>query len=306
MTNKKQTITRLAVFLLLSFGLTYLMFFIYIANFGWTIDSKWYGVMASCAMLCPTIANVLTRLITKEGFENSLFAFKPGGKMKYVLIAFLVPFVSDILKFIITAIFILPSGTIDKVFQKENITDFLCNTLYLFAVTVSVVLPGFGEEFGWRGYLTPKLEKLMSLPSALVVSGIIWGLWHAPIIACGHNFGTDYSGYPWTGIGMMCIFCICTGVYLTAITKATGSTIFAGLAHMAINNIGGAVSATLFSYAEITDSEIAGFDISTTFNAIIMLIMPVVALITGIIILVVTIKSDAKKQLSVKNFKPQV
>ena len=290
MTDKKHTIIRIAVFLLLSFGLTFSMFFIYISNFGWTIDSNWYGVMASSAMLCPAIANVLTRLITKEGFENCLFAFKPKGRMKYVLIVFLVPFISDILKFILIAIFVLPSGSIDKVFQGENITDFICTTLYLFAVSISVVLPGFGEEFGWRGYLTPKLEKLMNLPAALVISGIIWGLWHAPIIACGHNFGKDYPGYPWAGIGMMCVFCICAGVYLTAITKATGSTIFAGLAHMAINNIGGAVSATLLSYTKITDGEIAGFDISTMFNTMIMLILPVTALITGIIILIMLSK----------------
>ena len=34
----------------------------------------------------------------------------------------------------------------------------------------------------------------------MVVMGIVWGLWHAPIIAMGHNYGTDYLGAPWLGM----------------------------------------------------------------------------------------------------------
>jgi membrane protease YdiL (CAAX protease family) len=41
------------------------------------------------------------------------------------------------------------------------------------------VLAGFGEEFGWRGYLLPRLltdRRLARL--ALLAVGVVWGVWH--------------------------------------------------------------------------------------------------------------------------------
>ena len=53
----------------------------------------------------------------------------------------------------------------------------------------------------------------------------------------GHNYGLGYWGFPFTGIGMMCVFCIVLGVFLSYITLKTGSCIPAILAHGAINGI---------------------------------------------------------------------
>lgn len=60
-----------------------------------------------------------------------------------------------------------------------------------------------GEELGWRGYLH---QHLVGWPAARRIAfvGVVWGLWHAPLIAMGHN----YPGYPLVGIGMMVVFCL--------------------------------------------------------------------------------------------------
>ncbi len=56
-------------------------------------------------------------------------------------------------------------------------------------INISIVVPNsfiaLGEEFGWRAYLVPKLEKLLGLTPSLIIGGIIWGLWHAPFIYDG-------------------------------------------------------------------------------------------------------------------------
>lgn len=39
-----------------------------------------------------------------------------------------------------------------------------------------------GEEIGWRGYLTPALSRLMSFPFVSLAVGLLWALWHLPII----------------------------------------------------------------------------------------------------------------------------
>jgi uncharacterized protein len=61
----------------------------------------------------------------------------------------------------------------------------------------------FGEELGWRGLLLRETQESGFLRSNLFI-GVVWGLWHAPIIVQGHN----YPGHPIAGIFMMTIFTI--------------------------------------------------------------------------------------------------
>src|SRR5436305_814196 len=56
----------------------------------------------------------------------------------------------------------------------------------------------FGEQWGWRGYLLPRLLPLGQWP-ALLLSGAIWGLWHAPVILLGYN----YPQHPILGVLVM-------------------------------------------------------------------------------------------------------
>ena len=48
-----------------------------------------------------------------------------------------------------------------------------------------------GEEIGWRGFLVPQLAKNYSYTTTSLVSGIIWSLWHYPVlIFAGYSSGT--------------------------------------------------------------------------------------------------------------------
>ena len=47
-----------------------------------------------------------------------------------------------------------------------------------------------GEELGWRGFLLPALEPLGRWRPVLV-SNVIWGLWHAPMVVQGHAFASQ-------------------------------------------------------------------------------------------------------------------
>jgi uncharacterized protein len=64
----------------------------------------------------------------------------------------------------------------------------------------------FGEEFGWRGYLLPRLMPL-GQNWAILLSGVIWAVWHLPLnLLYGANGGL--LGFPfwlvWTiGLGVV-------------------------------------------------------------------------------------------------------
>ena len=108
----------------------------------------------------------------------------------------------------------------------------------------------FGEEIGWRGWLVPALRPLGTWP-ALLLSGVIWGLWHSPVILLGYNFGrTDI-----TGVLFMIGGCVAWGILLGWVRLRSASVWPAVIAHGSLNAAGGLV--VLFAAAQ-PDLALAG------------------------------------------------
>lgn len=116
----------------------------------------------------------------------------------------------------------------------------LLGTTLFFALVIAPfinMIPAFGEELGWRGMLYPTLSEHMSMRSAALVTGIIWGLWHAPAIAMGHNYGMGYEGFPVAGILTMTLLCTAMSCWLSLLRTRSGSVWPCALAHGAFNAI---------------------------------------------------------------------
>jgi membrane protease YdiL (CAAX protease family) len=85
------------------------------------------------------------------------------------------------------------------------------------------MLLAIGEEAGWRGFLYPALGERMPRTRAAVLSGVAWGAWHAPLIAMGYNYGSDYLGFPALGIAAVTVFCMAFGTFLCYLRERSGS-----------------------------------------------------------------------------------
>ena len=109
-------------------------------------------------------------------------------------------------------------------------------TLMAPLVLVNHIL-AFGEEFGWRGYLLYKLRSCMSDRKAVLLSGALWGLVHAPLVCFGLNYNTGYPGFPLSGILMMVVFATVIGVWFSDLTLRTNSVIAPSIAHGALNAV---------------------------------------------------------------------
>lgn len=101
------------------------------------------------------------------------------------------------------------------------------------AATVNAVA-AFGEELGWRGFLVPALRRYGTWP-ALIISGVVWGLWHAPIILLGYNF----SRPDLTGVLFMAGGTLAWGVLLGWLRLRSASLWPAVFAHGALNAAAG-------------------------------------------------------------------
>ena len=106
-------------------------------------------------------------------------------------------------------------------------------TLFLLPIAPFInAIPAFGEEYGWRGFLLKRLTARYGLAVGLVATGIIWGLWHAPLILMGYN----YPSYPnFVGISIFTIWTVLAGIFIGWLRVKSGSVYPAALAHGAIN-----------------------------------------------------------------------
>ncbi len=256
---------RVIIFLVLTFAISWALEFFVVKPI---VDGQGYGKsiiaqgIVAMMMFVPALCVLLTRLLTKEGFRNSKLTFDIGKDCtRYYIIAWLLPPVLCALGAV--AYFVIYPARFDPthsyIIQQSaemgvTITPEQMEQKVVLDLIVAVlmapllnVITCFGEEWGWRGYMMPKLLGKMKFFPAVLVGGFIWGIWHAPLIAMGHNYGTEYVGAPWLGIAMMCLFCIALGTLFTWWCTKTGNCWPAIIGHGAVN---GFAAAPMYFIAE--------------------------------------------------------
>ncbi|MDX9952974.1 MAG: CPBP family intramembrane glutamic endopeptidase [Anaerolineae bacterium] len=204
-------------------------------------------------MGAPAIAHVLTRLVTKEGWQN--VGLRPNFRKgwTYWLIAWFGPAVLTIVGMVVYFL-IFPQhydpelGVVkDLLAQSEAATGvasplspwMLVGIQLLQGALIAPLVNGlftFGEEFGWRAYLQPKL-MVMGPRKAMLWMGLIWGIWHWPLTAQGHNYGLGYAGFPWLGMLSMVWMTFGLSLFLGWMTFRAKSVWPAVIGHAAVNGI---------------------------------------------------------------------
>lgn len=242
-TDKKTERNRLLLYLIFSFGLAWAAMLAFIlTGHKWDVASEKLESFVGLAMLAPAVANLLTRWLTKEGFsmtgKGSLLLGIDLKQKKWICYGFamIMPWILFELGYALMLV------CYPQLFDKAAPTqlavgkDLLPFLPILTIVQTSLLsFAALGEELGWRAYLMPKLIVVCGRKKALLLGGVIWGLWHAPLTCIGHNFGTEYPGFPYLGILLMCIECTMMGTILTWLTIRAGSVWPAAIMH-AVNN----------------------------------------------------------------------
>ncbi len=198
------------------------------------------------AMWGPGIAAIITTLfIAKVPFSS--LRLNTLGPKRFYLWAWFLPVVLTLLSGLFTVLFGIAKLDLNFTMIRTAMeaaaggNEVPVEVIVLSQTLLSLTLAPFlnmlftmGEELGWRGFLLPRLMPLGQWKAALW-SGVIWGVWHAPVIVQGHN----YPGYPVLGVFMMIIFCILLGTIITWLYINTKSPWVAALAHGSVNAIAG-------------------------------------------------------------------
>ncbi len=263
MDNKAVEMKRIKIYLAISFGVAWITGLVIYLTGGLVDSPKLAGnitlafvLLSTTYMGAPALANLLTRILTKEGWENAFLKPKFKRGWLYWAAAWFGPGLLTILG-VIVFFLIFPAsydsnltvlrGMIEQSTATGQAMPAINPWLIIFAQTIQAILIApiinslftFGEEFGWRAYLQPKLLCMMDGRKAILLMGVIWGVWHWPAILMGHNYGLTYPGAPWLGPLAMVWFCIVLGAFIGWVAIRGGSVWPAVIAHAAINGIAG-------------------------------------------------------------------
>lgn len=246
----------IAAFLLITFGLTYIIEGILaLSGFRWEGIPPILGqYIVAGVMWAPALATVLTiKLVTHEGFGVTNLRFGPFKP--YLLSALVIP---SAFAATYGLTWLLGLGQPD--WNLKSLLSMMANSgadmsnvpssatilaaLFFSSLVIGPTIngiAGFGEEFGWRGYLLPKLMPLGKIKAYLIL-GVVWGLWHAPLVLMGFN----YPGHPLLGVVWMSALTSAFGIYLNELTLRYKSSILAGSIHGAFNGQGYGIWRQLF------------------------------------------------------------
>src|SRR5215207_9771429 len=145
-------------------------------------------------MFAPAAASVVSRLVLREGFADVSFRFGGRRTLKVILLALVFPIVIGLVAYGIAwatgpARFDPPQPTgllASLVGDTASPVTIFVVLLALTATIGSIIgaLSAAGEEIGWRGYMLTRLIDA-GVPRPVLASGLIWGLWHVPLILAG-------------------------------------------------------------------------------------------------------------------------
>jgi membrane protease YdiL (CAAX protease family) len=135
-----------------------------------------FGLLA--LMWSPAVASVIARLVLREGFSDVSFRFGGLRTLPWYALGLGVPLAVGILAYggaWLTGLVGFQGDAGALVVGLVSAATWI--TIYGFIFTA-------GEEIGWRGYMLTRLIDA-GVPRPVLVSGLIWALWHLPLILAG-------------------------------------------------------------------------------------------------------------------------
>lgn len=209
-----------------------------------------YTMCASLYMLLPMMVAIVMQKINKEKLSSTgLLRFKIKWSW---LVAWMLPIVIVLLTIFVNTLLpgcefntdmsaMIPADSVPEE-QKEMVSKLMTPAFMIITTVISGLLAGatinalfaFGEEYGWRNYLVSALKEKKFVCASIFI-GIVWGIWHFPLILLGHN----YPQHSVAGVFMMVIFCVLASfVELYLVLKAK-SVFPAAIFHGTINAVAG-------------------------------------------------------------------
>jgi membrane protease YdiL (CAAX protease family) len=189
-------------------------------------------------MWSPFVASLAARLVSREGLFD--VSFRWGGRLGWVCVgrAFAFPLLVGFLAYGVAWLSGLAS------FEPPPVAKFPWMPWASGRFVVRLFLNGAlgtafgslfaaGEELGWRGYLLVRMRDA-GLPRPVLLGGVVWGLWHVPLIVTGqYTVGANVA----LAVPVFCLDIVAASYLFAYVRLRSGSVWPAVLAHAAWNAV---------------------------------------------------------------------
>lgn len=244
-----------------------------------TVKDPAVGIALIGMMFLPAVsAFIVRKFITKEGFADAGLKWASRGPYLYSWAVIPVYF---LIIYALTAVFVsAPDFTLTRFMEQYGQLGIdlpISPAMLIVAVLIASLfvspivnfIPSFGEEFGWRGYLLPKLLPLGE-SKALLLSGFIWSVWHLPFILL-LGFGYGDSGL--IGSLLFVVMVTLLGIIIGYFWIVYGSTPLAAFMHGLFNAQARGIWIMIFPGADPRIGGVGGI------IAIAILLIPAIAIL---------------------------
>ncbi len=155
------------------------------------------SIYVGALMISPALAAFITLKIKKRPISSLPWSLKD---LKYLKLSYFTPILYVSIAYVFIWLFgygnLINAERItqwsDELGIAESNQTLVMIVMIFLLLTVGVIKnlgSTLGEEIGWRGFLIFELRKVMSFKSLAIVSGIIWAIWHFPIINLMYGSG---------------------------------------------------------------------------------------------------------------------
>ncbi|MGA9119793.1 MAG: CPBP family intramembrane glutamic endopeptidase [Bacteroidota bacterium] len=189
-------------------------------------------------MWVPAIASVVTRIIRREGFRDVSFRLGGWRGVRAIGLAIVFPAIVGLIAYGVAwgsglAEFALPANGWFSGISSPPLRFAAVLIASMLLGSLVGVITAAGEEIGWRGFMLTRLVD-GGVPHPLLVSGVVWGLWHVPGILSGQYAA---GPYPWLSALLFLVLAIGISVFWGKLRLQTGSVWCAVLGHSAWNAV---------------------------------------------------------------------
>jgi len=201
-------------------------------------------IFSALLMYIPLIGAVIAgRKYFKKQGSLGIARFKPF----YIFLA-LIPLIYLGFSYGLYWLMVKSSFNSSLSFNLELIVNLIISFLIIIVLAI-------GEEVGWRGFMYPIVQRIMGWKKAIIVTGIIWALWHLPLIISGIYLpGTSMIH----GVSFFIIEIIALTVILSWIRIKSNSVWPAALFHGIHNFLDQAI------FQELTNNEKSSYFVGET------------------------------------------
>jgi CubicO group peptidase (beta-lactamase class C family)/membrane protease YdiL (CAAX protease family) len=176
-------------------------------------------------------AATITRLTggSLRAWLRELVHFRAAPRWYAAVIGFPIALVATL-----TAAFLVTGGAIETSLLGERVAAYL-------PLLVIWTLAGVGEEPGWRGFALPRLHESLSPVRATLLLGVLWALWHLPLLAAADEPSHGLDAVPLVGVTLLFIAAIVGySFFYTYLWNRTRNVWLAILLHGSITAANGA------------------------------------------------------------------